>query len=209
MKPWLIIPAKPFDEAKSRLAGVLSPALRSALSAYLLERTLRIAFDAGFFARIAVVSRDASALALADAFGALPLVEDVADLNAAVRQACRVAEGVAAEAALILPADLPALGVEDLRLLIRAFSTPRTVVISPSRDNGTNALLLTLPAPFDFAFGPESFCIHSQRAGATGCTVEVVHSAALSFDLDLPSDLAELAAVAPPVLQALLPDASG
>ncbi|HQY91188.1 2-phospho-L-lactate guanylyltransferase [Caldilinea sp.] len=204
MKPWLLIPAKSFDEAKSRLAGVLSAPQRAALSAHLLARTLRMANASALFARIVVVSRDPAALALAEAFAALALSETVPDLNAALRQARLTAEREGADAVLTLPADLPRLQAADLHLLAGARDEPRTVVIAPSRDQGTNALLLPLPAPFDFAFGPDSYPIHHVRAASAGCTVRVVCTETLRFDLDSPADLEELTADAPILVEALL-----
>lgn len=206
MRRWLIIPAKPFDEAKSRLAGVLCDSMRALLSAHLLERTLRTAVKTRLFEHIVVVSRDPAALALASAFDAVALTEEVADLNTALAQACTHARVAGADAALLLPADLPQLRSEDLHELVAAFSDRRTVVLAPSRDGGTNALLLTLPAPFPFAFGPDSWRVHQMLATTAGFAVVAVHSATLSFDLDSPADLQELAVDPSFSLQTLSPN---
>lgn len=208
MKSWLIIPAKPFDEAKSRLAGVLSAPQRAALSAHLLARTLRTAVAADCFAQMIVVSRDPAALALADQFGALPLREMDGGLNAAVAQACRQAAARGGDAALILPADLPRLRTTDLHALVAAFGDGARVVIAPSGDGGTNALLLPLPAPFAFAFGADSYCAHCSRATAAGCDLQAVSTATLRFDLDSPRDWEELAVDAPFSVALLLADST-
>ncbi len=192
MSRWLIVPAKPFREAKSRLAVVMTEAERIALSAALLEHTLHIARESGIFAQIVVVSRDAAALSVASAHGALALREAHADLNVALTQAADYASAARATAALILPADLPHLRAANLHELAAAFAGAHSVVIAPSRDGGTNALFLPLPAPFAFAFGADSCRTHEQRARAAGCSVTFVENAALSFDLDSPADLAEL-----------------
>ena len=206
MKPWLIIPAKPFDEAKSRLASVLSAPQRATLSAHLLERTLRTALAAECFAQVLVVSRDPAALLLAAQFAALPLLEADADLNAAVEQACRQAMALGGNAALILPSDLPRLHTTDLHALIAAFGDGKRVVIAPSGDGGTNALLLPLPAPFPFAFGVDSYCTHYARAVSAGCTLQDVITATLRFDLDSPRDWEEMAMDAPFSVAALSED---
>jgi 2-phospho-L-lactate guanylyltransferase len=194
MKRWLIVPAKPFDEAKSRLAGVLPSAERTALSAALLDRTLHIATESNLFEHIIVVSRDPVALALAERAGAGALPEAIADLNAALAQAANHAAAAGAAAALLLPADLPYLCGDDLRDLTAAFIDQRTVVLAPSRDGGTNALFLPLPPPFAFAFGPDSGHAHQKAAAAAGCIVRLVQRATLSFDLDSPADLQEMLA---------------
>jgi len=195
MKQWLIVPVKPFDKAKSRLAGVLPDAMRAELSAQLLEQTLHIAATADLFAQIVVVSRDPAALTIAAAFGAIGLMENLADLNSALIQACGYAHASGADGALLLPADLPRLHQQDLVELVEAFlSHPRTVVFAPSRDGGTNALMSPLPAPFSFAFGADSYCIHRALATAAGFTATVVNSTTLAFDLDSPADLCEFVA---------------
>lgn len=204
MKPWLIIPAKPFTAAKSRLAAILTPAERARLGAYLLERTLRVANEADAFEDIVVVSRDPVALQLAAARGARALVETGDELNLAVAQACRAAQENGATSALILPADLPRLTVADLHLLCAAAKTPATIVITPSRDGGTNALLLPLPAPILFAYGHNSFHHHMRQATLYTPNVHVVETASLHFDLDAPADLGELANDGPETLQELL-----
>lgn len=206
MKPWLLVPAKPLHEAKSRLASVLPASQRAAVSAHLLERTLHIAATAGCFAQMLVVSRDPAALALADRCGALPLTESVADLNVAAEQACQHASSLGATAALILPADLPHLRTTDLHALVAAFDESKRVAIAPSRDGGTNALLLPLPAPFALAFGLNSYCMHRRRIRAAGYAPQTVLTATLRFDLDTPQDWEKLAVDAPFLVADLLAD---
>lgn len=204
MRPWLIVPAKPFTAAKSRLAAILSPDERARLGAYLLERTLRIANEADVFDDIVVISRDSAALQLAATLGARALVETGDELNLAVAQACLSAQEGGATSALILPADLPRLTVGDLHLLCAAAETSATIVITPSRDGGTNALLLPLPAPISFAYGRNSFHHHMRHATLSTSNVRVVETDNLHFDLDAPADLGELANDGTEALQDLL-----
>ncbi|MBO9394097.1 MULTISPECIES: 2-phospho-L-lactate guanylyltransferase [Caldilinea] len=192
MNLWLIVPVKPFHEAKSRLTGALSTEERTLLSARLLEHTLLVAAAAQSFARTVVVSRDPAALSMAARSNALPLKEKGGELNAALTQACHFAAASGAEAALLLPSDLPKLQPDDLRWLAEQFRLhPASVVIVPSRDGGTNALVTPLPLPFTLAFGARSSQAHQRRALAAGCVVYIVHRPALGFDLDTPGDLSE------------------
>ena len=204
MKPWLIVPAKPFIAAKSRLAASLSPPERARLGAYLLERTLRVAQKADAFAEIIVVSRDPAALQLASTLGARALAEVGDDLNPAVTQACQNAQKNGAISALVLPADLPLLTAADLHQLCAAADPPAATVITPSRDGGTNALLLPLPAPFAFAYGSGSFFHHVRLAAQSALDVRIVETDNLRFDLDAPADLSELASDRPAAWQELL-----
>ena len=188
MNLWLLAPVKPFDESKSRLAAILSRAERSELTRALLERMLQVARDCGRFAGLLVVSRDDAVLALAAASGALAVRERCADLNAALRQACEQARIEGADAALILPADLPYLTAGDIDLMLAAAQPTVDVVLAPSQDGGTNALLLRLPLRLPLCFGPDSFRRHQQAAAAAGLAVAVCTSPTLAFDLDRPED---------------------
>ena len=188
MKLWLVTPVKPFDESKSRLAAVLSQAERAALSRALLARTLRVAQDSGRFTELLVVSRADAALAAAAASGAQTVRERRAGLNDALRQACAQACHAGADAALILPADLPYLTTGDIDLVLAAAQPGIDVVLAPSQDGGTNALLLRLPRRLPLCYGPTSFQRHQQAAAALGLTVAVCTSANLAFDLDRPED---------------------
>lgn len=188
MKLWLVTPVKPFDESKSRLAAVLSQAERAALSRSLLERTLRVAQDSGRFTGLLVVSRADAALSTAAAAGAQTVRERRPGLNDALRQACIQARHAGADAALILPADLPYLTTGDIDLMLAAAQPEVDVVLAPSQDGGTNALLLRLPRRLPLCFGPASFQRHQQAAADMGLTVAVCTSPNLAFDLDRPED---------------------
>jgi 2-phospho-L-lactate guanylyltransferase len=114
MKLWLLVPVKPLEEAKSRLAGVLAPGERTTLMRGLLARTLRLADESHLFVQRLVVSRDAEVWQTARQEGALALAEEGAELNQALAQGCRWAEQGGADAVMILPADLPLLRALDL-----------------------------------------------------------------------------------------------
>jgi 2-phospho-L-lactate/phosphoenolpyruvate guanylyltransferase len=197
---WLIVPVKPFREAKSRLASALSPALRAELSQRWLTHVLttaaqwgarqRDAAQGACLAGIAVISRDPIALTVADALGALPILEDGDDLNSALAQACQVVLEEGAEGVLMLPSDLPLLTIEDLDALYALALEGNSVIIAPSHDGGTNALLLRPPHAIGFAFGEDSFARHCTMAAAAGLPCHVYESATLALDVDHPEDLA-------------------
>jgi 2-phospho-L-lactate/phosphoenolpyruvate guanylyltransferase len=126
-----------------------------------------------------------------------------ATLNRALEAARQKAIDAGAEAVLVLPADLPLATQDDLHALIapaRRHSSPArsdrgiearppAVVLAPSHDGGTNALLLRPPGAIPFAFGPQSFDRHRDLAQAAGCALTVVRTPSLTYDLDLPEDL--------------------
>jgi 2-phospho-L-lactate guanylyltransferase len=191
MRLWVIVPVKPFAEAKARLSGVLSDPERYALARGMLERTLDVVAGAGDVARALVVSRDPEALALARAMRADAIREEGATgLNEALGQATAVAIRAGAEAVLVLPTDLPLLDASDLEALQALCSVPPAVVIAPDRFlRGTNALLLTPPALIEYAFGDDSFSGHVARARAAGARLEICHRLGLRLDVDEPDDL--------------------
>lgn len=189
---WVVIPVKPFAQAKSRLAPVLSPADRARLSRAFLEHTLDAAQAASSVAQIVLVSRDAEALALARERGLIALSEEGRGLNRALAQATRWSARQGAGALLILPTDLPLLEPEDIEALWALALEEPTVVIAPSRrGGGTNALLVRPPGLLTYRFGPRSFGAHCLQARAEGVPLFVVRSPHLALDVDRPEDLAE------------------
>ena len=218
MNLWVVVPVKPFNEGKSRLAACISPQQRHALNRELLTRTLAAINMAQIDAQIVVVSRDSNALTVAEQAGSHALAEEslpcttplahrgpVTDglppsscsrgetepesqLNAALTQAARYAVARGATKVLILPTDMPNLTAED----VRAMASPRgrgpQIIIAPSRDGGTNALMLQPGQAIPFAFGRDSFRRHQRLAVEAGIPVRVVESASLLFDVDLPED---------------------
>jgi 2-phospho-L-lactate guanylyltransferase len=184
---FVIIPAKPFQQAKSRLAPILSVEQRFSLSQNLLARTISLAWHAG---PVVVISRDRAARKLAQRCGAWTLVENEPGLNPALSQAIIWATMQGANSVLILPADLPLLQTADLTGLVDALpaATRSAVICSCRRGAGTNALLLRPPALIDVAFGPHSFNRHVGLLQTADVMPVIYQSDTLSFDLDLPED---------------------
>lgn len=186
---WLVVPVKPLDEGKSRLAAALSLEERAALSRRWLLGVLRTAQTSGCFARRAVISRDAAVLALAAAQGAVPIRETGETLNAALEQARREECVAGADALLVLPSDLPLLTVGDLHALVALAAAGAGMVIAPSHDGGTNALLLRPPQAIPYAFGEGSYARHTALAAAAGLPCYTYRSDTLAWDVDHPEDL--------------------
>jgi 2-phospho-L-lactate guanylyltransferase len=191
---WAIVPVKPLRRAKSRLSGVLSREDRVELSQQMLTHTLEVLADIPSIERTLVVSRDSRALALARKLGARTVAERGSpQLNRALIRATLVARRYSVSGVLVLPADLPLLTREDVELLIARASNPPVVVISPDRrGSGTNALLSFPPGLIEYAFGPQSFPSHVERARKAGVHLEICELPSLALDVDIPDDLAHL-----------------
>lgn len=188
MKLWLIIPVKPLSEGKSRLTSVLAPAQRRALTHRILQRELDLAQTSALIEGVVVVSRDAALLGDVTLRGALPLFEETHGLNAALETARSEVSRRGADALLVLPADLPFVTATDIEQIVHAAHQDAQIVLAPSPDGGTNALLLKLPSRLRFAFGSHSFARHRRLAQNLGLRQQVVVSPSLAFDLDWPAD---------------------
>jgi 2-phospho-L-lactate/phosphoenolpyruvate guanylyltransferase len=189
---WLLAPVKPFAEAKSRLASVLTPAERGLLMRSLLERTLVLARESNLFARLVVVSRDPLVWEVAHRGGADTLPEQGEDLNSALDQGRGFASAAGVDQLLILPADLPWLTISDLQAVCALGEQGDGIVLGPAQDGGTNVLHLRLPSDLPFCFGVRSFQCHMDAARAAGFAPAVYTSPTLQFDLDTPADWAAL-----------------
>jgi 2-phospho-L-lactate guanylyltransferase len=190
-----VLPVKPFSRAKSRLAPALAPAARAALARGLYRHTLEVLRNTPSIDHLVVVGQPSAS----------PSVVAIADpgrgLNAAV--AAGLAAAGDADAALVLPTDLPLLSEDAIDRLLAQLTPGRPqIVIAPDRwHDGTNALLLTPPTVIAPTFGSASFARHRQTGLAAGIVVTVHHDPALALDLDHPDDLATVPA---PVVEALL-----
>jgi 2-phospho-L-lactate guanylyltransferase len=188
---WTIIPVKPLNRAKSRLAQVLSPLEREQLAELMLRHVLGTVRNVSQVMGTLVISRDGRALAIAREFGARTVQESGApELNNALMRATQVVTRWNSEAILILPADLPLVAEEDLRAIIEMGLYNQTVVISTDQsEDGTNALFIRPPGVIDYAYGPGSFRRHIELAKEAGADVKIYQSPRLVLDIDLPADL--------------------
>ena len=139
--------------------------------------------------RTLVVSRSLDVLSLARYYGAHTVVEEGNDLNSALDQGRREAIRLGADAILVLPVDLPLLHPEDILYLSHLGQKSSSIVIAPSHDGGTSALLLHPPHAIPFAFGLDSFQQHRALAKEAGITCHIHRATRLQYDIDWPQDL--------------------
>jgi len=191
MTLWCIIPAKPFEEAKSRLAAHLAPAARETLARALFRRTCRVVGEFAGGNPVLVVTRSEPILAEAGAIGLLSLHEgDQPDINAALVTAATYALTRNASSVLAISADLPLLEADDLAAMAANQTAP---AIAPDRHgSGSNALLWHGPGVAPYCFGPDSLARHLPAMAAAGAHPEIVHRLGLAMDIDTVSDLNHL-----------------
>lgn len=187
-----IVPAKALDQAKGRLAALLSESERRELALAMLEDVVRALAPATDI--VAVISPDADVRALATSLGAQAIEEpaSVRGINQALSHALE-SLSPEPEAVVVVLADVPLITPDDVRSAIAALPE-RGIVICPSHDNGTSLLAMRPAGLIPFRFGPKSFSLHKREAAARSIAAEVQRIDSLSRDIDSPEDLRELAA---------------
>ncbi len=192
MNTWAIVPVKPLNRSKSRLASVLNPRLRESLSRQMLEQTLQTLSQVDEISGVLTVSRDGAVLALARQYGAQTVQESGApELNAALTRATQVVIATwHARSVLILPSDIPLMRAQDIRELLALATLSDNIILATDRQrDGTNALFMRPPGLIPYRYGPGSFQRHIEEARAVGIEPIVYDSPTLSLDVDTPADL--------------------
>jgi 2-phospho-L-lactate guanylyltransferase len=186
---YALVPIKPFGRAKVRLAGVATPAQRSALAQAMARRALQAACAAQSVERVFALCGDREGCELARRCGATPLRErGHISLSRRLMEAIDTLGAAGAGAAFYLAADLPDVSASDLDWLI-AHHRGGVTLVAAERDGGTNALLCDLPRPIGFAFGPASAARHLARARRAGVAARRLQRSTLARDLDTAADL--------------------
>lgn len=192
---WAIVPVKPFDGAKARLAAVLSASGRRRLAKAMLQDVLDALVATTELAGILVVTHDEAAARLAQNLGA-EVIDDVSGCgtNAAVAQGLQFLDSRGRRGALVVPGDVPLMTTDDLREIL-AYARACPVVLVPAmRDGGTNLLLTQPPGLLPPCFGRDSFARHVAAARALGIEPCILHPEGIGLDIDNPDDVAALIA---------------
>ncbi|HEX3666304.1 MAG TPA: 2-phospho-L-lactate guanylyltransferase [Rhizomicrobium sp.] len=180
----VILPVKPFGEAKQRLASAMTASARANLAKEMFRHVLATAGAFAAPATIIVISRGSEVLDLARTYGATPLMEQMSsELNGALRQAAEFARARGASRLFIVAGDLPLLCEADLEAL-----AAHECAIAPDR-HGTGTNALAWPSSLGFCFGEKSFERHCKIATAGGYEAQFITRPGLAHDIDLPSDL--------------------
>src|SRR6187200_1051545 len=152
----IVVPVKSLDRAKSRLAPVLSPVERAALTLAMLEDVLDAALaQEGWETWVA--SADEAVLEVSARRGARAFPESAGSLLGALHVVEEEAGAASGELAVLL-ADVPLVSAATLR---DALAMDAAVVAAPAgSDGGTNLLVRWPPLVIPARFGPNSFGRH-------------------------------------------------
>ncbi|MEZ5856731.1 MAG: 5-amino-6-(D-ribitylamino)uracil--L-tyrosine 4-hydroxyphenyl transferase CofH [Hyphomicrobiaceae bacterium] len=192
-RTFAVVPVKALGAAKQRLATALSSGQRRALVLAMLEDVLSTLALVPAIERVMVVTRDADVAAAAARHGCETIGEPQgSDLNQSLAFGLAAAAAAGAERALVLPGDVPLATPTDIEAVLRAPVAGEGAIAPDAAHEGTNALLLPLPAAFVPRFGIDSFDRHRQLAAESGLTLNTVERWGLAHDIDLAADLAAL-----------------
>jgi 2-phospho-L-lactate guanylyltransferase len=188
---WVVVPSKSLDRAKSRLASVLSTAERRNLVLAMLGDVLATLAKSNGVQGIVVTSSDPAISALVASHGAELFSSDGdTDLSSALASTNGFLEQCGANAVMVVPGDIPLVGVSDIAAAVDAMGTGSSVTLAP--DNlgfGTNLLAMSSPRLIPYSFGTDSFRRHQSAARAREIEPIILETPRLGLDIDAPADL--------------------
>ncbi len=187
MRVAALVPVKRFDAAKSRLRPLAGEA-GAELARAMLEDVLDALAGVAGLAERAVVTGDPEVARVAEAAGATALVEPDDGLNPSLEAAARRLDS---DALLVVLGDVAGARADELGALLGALEElgGSGVVLAPSSDGGTAALLRAPHDAIAGAFGPDSAARHRAAARAASVPFLELKLASLAVDLDSPEDV--------------------
>ena len=188
---WAVVPVKPFQLAKQRLASILDEGERIDLARVMLEDVLST-LDAGSdrITGVIVVTADEGASTMARRHGALVFSETgTIGLNAALTYVIKHLAQRTDTGVVVVPADLPHVAESDIDAMLDLIRYAPAVALVRANDGGTNLLACRPAAAIAPAFGPDSFNAHCMAATRSGITPTVRLAPHLQLDIDRPEDL--------------------
>lgn len=192
---WAVVPVKSFARAKTRLAPLLDARQREELARAMLNDVLAALQHVNDLSGILVVSRDANARGSADAHGATSINDPFEEgPNVAVRLAFPVLHEAQVDAMIVVPADVPQIEADELRMILRSLRRAPIALAPAARDSGTNLLGCSPVDIIEPCFGPDSFARHIAAAKRIGVEARVVSCESLAHDIDRPKDILDFRA---------------
>ena len=192
----MLVPLKRLGEAKSRLAGLLTPAERAELMQAMLADVLDAIGAARCVSAVTIVSSEPAAAALARGHAVGWWDDRGLAWNEALAAAMRavVVEPVAA----VVSADIPLVEPTDVDELV-ILTPKRGLAVARATDAGTNAVSMRPAGVLETCFGsPGSAALHLELARAACLEGVLVDRPGLALDLDTPEDVERLLAARRP-----------
>lgn len=186
-----LVPVKRLEASKSRLFDRLGEAERKSLTLAMLGDVLEALMAAPSIVRTVVATPDEAVAEATRSFGAEALVRDDPGLNAAIDAAGKALQPDPAGGLLVVLGDVAGALPEDIEALCdaRRGLGERAVVLAPSSDGGTAAMLRAPHDVIPSRFGGDSGKRHREAAKSAGVAFEQIPLPSLAIDLDLPEDV--------------------
>jgi len=184
-----IVPVKTFSKAKTRLN--LSYEKTEDLCKIMLDQVLQTISQSSVIEKIAVVSKDESALKIGKKFNAVEIYDKNENgVNSAVSIADKYFLNEGFDATIVFPQDIPLMQTEDIQTLYDFHMSGRCVLVVPSRKfDGTNALFRTPVNVMETHYDEDSYKIHLTVANNKSSKAALVLIRRIMLDVDDPSDL--------------------
>jgi 2-phospho-L-lactate guanylyltransferase len=188
---WAVIPFKQIQQAKQRLAPILSTEERKFLSLNMLEDVLEAATASEVFDGVLVATNCEEAAPIIRRKGVLHLqTSEELGLNHAARQASNWLLNKHIGAMCLFPADIPLAKASEFRYIVCGHSVHLGMTIVPSLDKGgTNCLVLSPPNLLPFCFGADSYAKHLKQGLKLNLSCRTKFSDGIGLDIDTPNDL--------------------
>lgn len=191
----VILPIKPFDDAKERLATGLSPEQRQLVA----EAMVRDVFAALARSReidgVVVISAEPKIAEIAGDVAAAVIPDERTGHSDAAKKGVAWALEHGFDKVVMLPGDCPLLDPQELDdLIVRTREDRIEFAVIPDRmGTGTNALVISPPDAVEPSFGPGSRQRHIAMGLAASRRTAEHEVPSLALDLDTSDDLMELA----------------
>lgn len=189
MKISAIIPVKTFSKAKTRLD--LPDEKKDILCKLMLEEILQTLSTYPLIEKIIVVTKDEAALKIAKKFSTIQLIDEKeSGVNNAVSLADDYSTKNNYDASIVFPQDIPFLKTQDIDFLLPFITSPKSVLIVPSRKfDGTNALFRMPANLMKTHYDEDSYKIHLSEGKIHTKNTSLAFVRRIMLDID---DIADL-----------------
>jgi len=189
----ILVPVKNLAQAKQRLGSAMPQSARTQLAQAMTHDVLSAITEWGKMP-CAVVTGDGWVRDLAGRLG-IEVMADPHDAGetGAIEMATRNCVARGCEFTLVLPADIPLLGMADLDAIAGHRPARGSLLVPAADGRGTNAALRSPADLFPLRFGNDSFLPHMAAARGTDLPCVVIDLPGIALDVDRPEDLPQLA----------------
>jgi 2-phospho-L-lactate guanylyltransferase len=191
----VILPVKPFDDAKERLATGLAAEQRRLIAEAMVRDVLAALSRAREVDGLVVVSAEAKLVEIAGGAADAIIPDERTGHSAAAMAGVAWAIENEFNRVVMIPGDCPLLDAGELdELITRTREDGIEFAVVPDRmGTGTNALVISPPDAVEPSFGPGSRQRHIAMGLAAARRVAEHEVPSLALDLDTADDLMELA----------------